>query len=278
MTCKPALLIFLAASGLGIATGVEAQSASDRHPLLEDRFIIHGGFFVPDKEFRVRIDGSVPGKDIDFGESVDTSTSETSGQVEFLWRFGEKWSVAGQYFKTSESATATIEEDIEWEDVIYEAGATATAGYNVDVARIFFGREVSSSDQYEVGLGAGLHWLELGAFIEGEAFIGDESTEFRRNAVDAGAPLPNIGAWYWHAFSPRWLFQSRLDWFGASFGDYSGDLWNASVGINYQPWEHFGFGLSYQYFKLSIDVDKSDWKGATDLTYRGPFVSFNANW
>lgn len=278
MIAKSVQTLIITFSLFGIATGVEAQASPDQHPLLQDRFILDGGFFVPNKEFRLRVDGSVPGEDIDFGESVDTSTSETSGQVNFRWKFGEKWSVAGQYFKTSESGTAAIEDDIVWDDVIYEAGATVTAGYSVDVARVFFGREISSGDQHEVGLGAGLHWLELSAYIEGEAYLGDDTILFERKAVDAGAPLPNVGAWYWHAFSSRWIFQSRLDWFGASFGDYSGDLWNAAVGINYHPWRHVGLGLSYQFFKLSIDVDKSDWQGATDLTYRGPFLSLSASW
>jgi hypothetical protein len=278
MTSKYAPLFIVVFALCGIATAAEAQSAPDRHPLLEDRFILDGGFFVPNKEFRLRVDGTIPGQEIDFGDGVDTSTSETSGQLNFRWKFGEKWSVAGQYFKTSESGTATIEDEIVWEDVIYEAGASVTAGYSFDVARVFFGRKVSSGDKHEIGLGAGLHWLEIGAFIEGEAYVGDDTTQFQRRAVDAGAPLPNVGAWYWHAFSPRWLFRSRLDWFGASFGDYSGDLWNAAVGINYQPWRHFGLGLSYQFFKLSIDVDKSDWKGATNLTYHGPFVSLSTSW
>ena len=274
----PTRLLLVPLSLIALAATAEAQSTEDVHPLLEDRFLLDGGFFVPKKEFRLRVDGSVPGEDIDFGDSVDLSTDETSGQLNFRWRFGEKWSLAGQYFRTSESGTAELNDEIEWEGVIYEAGVSVTAGYNVDVARLFFGREFSAGDSHEFGLGLGLHWLEIGAFVEGEAYLGDDTTGFQRNAVDAGAPLPNIGAWYWHAFSPRWMLKTRLDWFGASFGDYSGDLWNAEAGINFQPWKHVGFGLSYQFFRLAVDVDKSDWRGATDMTYKGPFVSLSANW
>ena len=53
---------------------------------------------------------------------------------------------------------------------------------------------------------------------------------------------------------------------------------NAAVGVQYQPWKHVGFALDYQYFKLAVDVDKSDWRGASNITYQGPFISVSANW
>ena len=82
------------------------------------------------------------------------------------------------------------------------------------------------------------------------------------------------------SFSPakKWLIHARLDWIGASIGDYSGDLWNANIGVNFQAWRHVGIDLSYQYFSLNVNVDKSDWFGSLDVTYNGPKVSITANW
>jgi hypothetical protein len=42
--------------------------------------------------------------------------------------------------------------------------------------------------------------------------------------------------------------------------------------------EHVGFGLSYQYFEIDIDVEKSDWLGNVQLTQDDPFLSLNINW
>ena len=257
---------------------VIAQWESDQHPRLTDRFLFSAGAFVPEKNLKLRIDGNLPSIDIDFDEGLGLSSEETTGSGELRWRFGEKWSASGQYFKTKDSATVTLTEDINWEDYVLKVGSNIGAGVEFSVARMFFGREFSSGQNHEFGLGLGLHWLEISAFAEGEFFLNDESTGFRRESVSADAPLPNIGGWYWYALSPRWLLTTRLDWFGASIGDYSGDLWNANAGVSFQAWRNLGVSLSYQFFKLDVDIDKSDWHGGANLTYHGPFLSLNLNW
>jgi hypothetical protein len=261
-----------------LPTPLFAQGQAATHPWLQDDFIVSLGGYLPRKKFKVRVDGNTPASGINFDEGVDVAKDEATFSLTARWAFGEKWSLAGQYWATSDSSRATLEEDIGWGDYVLRAGSSIGAGVSVDVSRFFFGRKFSAGPNHEFGAGGGLHWLKLGAYVDGELFLDDQSTGSRRESVTAHAPLPNIGAWYWYAFSPKWLLTTRADWFGASFGDYSGDLWNANAGINFQPWKHAGFGLSYQYFRIDIDVDKTDWHGNVELTYSGPFLSANFNW
>jgi len=269
-----ALLVLLSL----LPPGAFAQWDTDRHPKLTDRFLFSAGAFLPDKNLKIRVDGKLPTLDIDFDERLDLSSNETTASGELRWRFGEKWSVSGQYFNTDDSATAELTEDISWEDYVLKVGSNVGAGVEATVARLFFGREFSSGQRHEFGLGFGLHWLEIGAYLEGEFFLNEESTGFRRESVSADAPLPNIGGWYWYALSPRWLLTTRLDWLSASIGDYSGSLWNANAGITFQAWRNLGVSLTYQLFKLDVDINKSDWHGGADLTYNGPFLAVNVNW
>jgi hypothetical protein len=256
-----------------------AQESAAVHPWLEDDFIASLGGFLPSKEFRIRVDGNVPGRDIDFDKDAAVIDDETTAALSFRWKFGEKWSVAGQYYTTRDSRQAILQEDLTWRDNVLHAGSNVGAGADLDLFRVFFGREFfTDAPQHEFGLGAGLHWLQIGAYVEGEMFVNDESRGFRRESVTADLPLPNVGAWYWRSLSPRWLLTGRLDWFGASFGDYSGSLWNAGLGVNFQAWEHLGFGLSWQYFEVDVDVDKSNWHGNVQLIQDGPFLSVNVNW
>jgi len=256
-----------------------AQDEAGVHPWLEDDFVISLGGFFPRKEFRISVDGQVPGRDVDLIRAADSSKTESTASLTARWKFGEKWSVAGQFWSTRNRGEAVLSEDVHWGDKVLRAGSHVGAGSDLDLARVFFGREFFTNDeQHEFGLGVGLHWLRIGAFIEGEVFVNDQSGGFRRESVSANLPLPNIGAWYWRSLSPRWLLTTHADWFHASIGDYSGGLWNIGAGIQYQPWEHVGFGLAYQYFKIDVDVDKSNWAGHAQLTQDGPFLSLNANW
>ena len=175
---------------------VAAQTGEDYHPFMTDKFNLGVGFFWPKKSYNFRVDGSHPEEEIDFDETLGLNDYETTGSLNFRWRFGEKWSFWGQYWSTSDKGGAILEEDIEWEDVIFKAGTLANGGVETAIARTFFGRTFSSGPQHEFGVGAGLHWMELDTFFEGEIIIDEDSTGFHRASVDAGFSLPNIGAWY----------------------------------------------------------------------------------
>ncbi|MBT8059371.1 MAG: hypothetical protein KJO33_07235 [Gammaproteobacteria bacterium] len=263
----------------GLTAGpVFAQSAQDFHPGMSDRFNIGIGVFLPEKSLDVRVDGSDPGDEIDFAEQFNYDDSESTFSGMFRWKFGEKWSFWAQGWNVSDSGTAVLDQDIEWEDVIFKEGTNATSGMDLQVARLFFGRNFYTAPGHEFGIGAGLHWLDLELYLEGEIITNLGSTEFRRESVEADFPLPNIGAWYHFSWSPKWMFVSRVDWLSASIGDYSGGLWNIQAGVNWAAFRNVGLGLYYNFFELDVDIDKSDWRGAAKSTQHGPFLSLTATW
>ena len=136
----------------------------------------------------------------------------------------------------------------------------------------------AQGDGYEFGAGAGLHWLDLAASVEGQVFVNESEFVVERRDTDVSAPLPNIGAWYLYSPNSRWVFQARLDWFSASFDDYDGSLWNAGAGVNFQVFSHMGIGLSYNFFRIDVDVDSDDWNGSAEIEQHGPFASLSFNW
>jgi hypothetical protein len=255
-----------------------AQESDQTHPFLSDRFLLSAGAFARQQGFKIGADGSFPEDEIDFDETLGVDDDGVSGSLTFRWKFGEKWSVWGQYFKVNENGGAVLTEDIEWENLVFQEGSTVAAGVHNKVARVFFGRKFSEGPRHEFGLGVGFHWLEIGAFIEGEALINDIPSGFQRGDVDASAPMPNIGGWYYFSPSKRWLLEARLDWLDVSVGDYSGGIWNSSVGVQFQAFKHLGIALNYNYFSLNADVDSDDWSGGAELKYRGPFLALTANW
>jgi hypothetical protein len=278
MGIRPGTAMLLIATTL-TSMPVCAQDENRVHPWLEDDFVISLGGFFPRKEFKIGVDGQAPGLEIDLTQDAGLSESQSTASLTSRWKFGDNWSVTGQFWSTDNRGDAVLSEDVFWGDNVLRAGSNVAAGADLDLARVFFGREFFTREaQHEFGLGAGFHWLRIGAFIEGEMFVNDQSRGFQRESVSADVPLPNIGAWYWRSLSPRWLLTTHADWFSASIGDYSGSLWNLGAGIQFQAWKHVGFGLSYQYFKIDIDVDQSDWHGNVQLTQDGPFLSLNVNW
>jgi hypothetical protein len=255
-----------------------AQEPDQTHPFLSDRFQLAVGAFTRQQNFKIGADGTFPEEEIDFDKTLGVDDDDTSASLTFRWNFGSKWSLWGQAWKVNAGGGAVLTEDVAFEDLVFQQGSTVAAGVNNKVVRVFFGRKFSEGPRHEFGVGIGFHWLELGAYIEGEAFINDIPSGFQRGDVDVSAPMPNIGGWYYYSPSKRWLIEARLDWLDASVGDYSGGILNSSVGVQFQAFKHLGVALNYQYFSLNANIDSDDWRGGTKLSYRGPFLALTTNW
>ena len=272
MTCRTTTVVFCLL-GLAAPQLAVAENSDDLHPYLESGFSFDLGIFYPDRNLDLRVNGTISGinDEIDFDKGFGVGSADNIFSAEMAWRYRGRWSIVGQYFKTSDTKRAVLEEDIEWGDVVFGAGSNAAVGNSFSLTRIFFGRDLNTSRNHEFGIGGGIHWLEIGAFIEGEILVNDTS-EAARRSVSEGAPLPNIGTWYKYSMSPRWAFRARFDLLSANIGDYAGLLVNVGLGVNYQVFDHAGIGLNYNYFELDVKINKSDWRGNIESTYEGLYV------
>lgn len=276
---KHAASLLLSVVLVVVSGPLSAQSPNDDyHPFMSDTFNLGLGIYYPQKDLKLRVDGSVQELDFDFDQALKLDENETTANLTFRWRFGEKWSLFGQYWTIGSNGGAVLEEDIEWQDVVFREGTFVEGGFDLDIARVFLGRNFYTRPGHEFGAGIGLHWMELGANLRGQILTSEGDSEFYRGSVSAGIPLPNIGAWYYWSWSPKWVFSARLDWLSASIGDYSGGMWNGNVGVNWQFSKHLGAGLYYQSFVLDVDVDKSNWHGSAKVSQRGPMFAITATW
>jgi len=118
--CEVLLAGLLCVVGLPVC----AQEQSNVHPYLADRFILQGGAFLPRMSLDISIDGSVTGEHppLDFEGGVGTKKDDELFSAEFIWRFGDRWSFRSQHFEGGRNSTATLEEDVEWGDAIFEQG------------------------------------------------------------------------------------------------------------------------------------------------------------
>lgn len=279
MFCTRRISCFLLLLICGPST-VCAQESSDLHPYLTDAFFLDVGAFFPDRRFNLSVDGSTGGDNpiIDFAEEFRLKKSDETFALDFGWKFGDRWRLVGQYFESGGNSTWTLDEDIEWEDVVFLEGTSASAGSNFKLIRAFIGRDLNKSEKHEFGIGAGIHWLEIGANIEGTVLIEGGGTASAYESVSTQGPVPNIGAWYKYSISENWAFRGRVDWLSADIGKYNGQLTNISLGVNYQVARNFGVGLNYHDFALDVTVDESDWRGRVITSYEGLYAYLSFFW
>ncbi|MFC1690238.1 hypothetical protein ACFL0N_02100 [Pseudomonadota bacterium] len=263
-----------------VTSSVQAQDY-DYHPYLSDKLYVSLGWMRSSNSFTLESDlGDDIGDEIDFDDSLGVSDHSTffNGQLRWAFDSERKWLLSGQYFSNNAKGSAELLEDVEWDGVTWKKGTFVDSGAKLSVSRLFLGYSFFKNERNDFGFGIGIHNLKIKAFIEGEVIIDDETSEFQEGDVSESQILPNIGGWY--AFSPArdWLLHARVDWIGASIGDYDGHMWNMNIGVNWQAFRHVGFDLSWQYFNLDVSVDSDDWTGGADMTYSGPVIAVTGNW
>lgn len=272
---------FLLALTLGtLITPLQAPAEERVHPELKDRFVLQAGAFFPKIKFEAGIAGSTGGEDllIEFDERFGLTETKRVAAADIQWRYHRTWSLRAQYFDVGNKATAVLRENVEWGDAVFRAGSSVTAETGVEVLRLFFGRNFSNKSNHDYGVGLGVHRIGILAGLAGEFFIDNVELSRGERRVSFTAPLPNIGAWYAWAPSPRWLFASRADWLEATVGDYSGGLTNFALGTQYQAFPNVGIGLKYQGFRLNLDVHRNDWNGDVKVNYQGLYLHLTGNW
>jgi hypothetical protein len=257
-----------------------AWAETSLHPHLTAKYIGDFGVFFSDRDLKISVNGSLGdvNESIDFSNELRRGRSDEVFALEFSWRFSEKWSLRTQYFESGGSTSAVLNEDVEWGDVVFGSGSNIDAGSDFSLVRLFFRRAFNIGERHDLGLGLGIHRLEFGGHVEGEAIINGMPAGFQRRSVSAHAPLPNIGIDYVYSLSPRWALRARLDWISASIDDYSGGLVNTALGLNYKVTDHIGLGVSYNVFDLDLDVSKSSWNGEISTRYTGGFLNASVFW
>lgn len=254
-----------------------SQDDGDKNPVLTERFLIGAGVYFPSQNVDLGVSGTTDLdeeeiEDIDFDETLGLSGGKTTFNLDFRWRFSKskKWSVYGEYFRFNTEESVTLDEEIEWEDVVYPVGVDAKLGYAISLYRVLFGRVISTGQKHELGAGLGIHGLNTNAFVEGNANIDGQAAGIERSEESIFLPLPNIGAWYIWAPDTKWSFSAKLDWFGIKIDNISGGLWNISPGVSYNIGKNFGVNANYQFLNFNAEVDQDDWKGNFDLSFGGP--------
>jgi hypothetical protein len=273
-TCLTTLFVLTLSTGSAIAQ--DSDSSRKYHPFLSENFHIGLGVFRPTKKRSLGVDTTVPG----LSDSLDATDDQSTGLLKFRWRFTKNWHFGATYWKTDSSATDTLTEDFEFNDVIFLKDSTVSSGVDTSILRLFWGRSFFRQANHDWGVGVGLHWMEIDAFISGDIKttpVVDPPLTGRAGA-SASAPLPNLGIWYMYSWSPKWVVTTRFDWLDVTFEEISGSMYDASVGVNYQMSKNFGLGIGYNAFRLDVDVKDNALSAGFESKQYGPRIDITWNW
>ena len=206
------------------------------------------------------------GVDFDVEELLGLDSGGGSFRAEGGWRFSKnkRHKVELGWFRFHRDGSTVINEVI---PIPPEIGDDIGPGrfdttFNFDIIKVKYEYSFLLDDRLDLNLGVGLFVMpfELGIFVEAGGLGSNEISD------DITAPLPVVSAGFDILVTPEWFIRQQNDFFYLKIGGYEGAILDVQFAVEYLPWEHFGFGLGFDFLSIWVEAD-----GDTSV----PGVDFN---
>ncbi len=241
----------------------------------ETAYLNVGGYLAAmSSGFRIGGSNLGLGIDLDVEEFLGLDTNDTALRIDAGYRFGQsrRHKVDFSWFSFKRSGTKYIDTQIEIPPEL--GGGTVGPGnfkskFNFDIYKLKYEYSFIFDERLDVNAGIGLFIMpmEFGfdAIVSG---VLDERVE-----ESVTAPLPVLGIGFDLAITPKWIVKQQVDLFYLEVGDFKGTIVGYNLALEWNTWEHLGFGLGLDTLRVNVESQGSDYPGI-DFTGDVKFAYF----
>lgn len=244
------LLVALAMLAAMPALAQSVVSAADREAIrgIPDKWGFSLGAFWETFDTSVRLNGETSdGTNIDWEKDLGLDKNLTAGQLGGFYRFGDHARIDLTYVPWKREKTRTIDREIEWGDVIYEAGAEVNSKATVQLLNIIYKYSFFNNGKVTFGLNGGVSalWSEFTLTGEGTISGGGTASGTISEKKDVIFPIPVIGVHFDMTLTKRLLWRAEGNFFAANVSGYDGNINVLSTSIVYFPTRNVGLGAGF---------------------------------
>ena len=220
-----------------------------------EKFSIQGGVFFAGLNDKVTVGTEGAGVAVDLEQALGLDTQNQIFRVAALYRIGEKrrHRVDLDYLYFNRTATKTLDRDITVDNVILPVGRRVDTTFNYQILRAAYSYSFFQDDRMDLAASFGLFVMPIKFSMSAEG-LGSGEGEFKFTA-----PLPALGLRGDFAITPRWMLRTNLDVFYLKYQSFEGGLVDTRIAVEYNPWEHFGFGLGFENFRVQLKAKGDDY-------------------
>lgn len=260
---SPRLLRLLAFAAL--AAGSTASQAAPA-PALDRVSLWLGGYYTHN-------DLGIAAERRDLGLStgeVDLNSGhETVGRARLDLLLGDHHGLTFDYYSLSHSSTRNLSQPFEYEGLPFELDTALTGTFRLRAGSAVWHRWFGKANDV-LGLGIGATWYQATLRLTGTVAVDGVGSaagqaQWRESAI---APVLTLG--YKHAFSEQLRAYATASGAWKNGGRLSGHLYDARVGVEWFPWDHFGFGAEYGATHIHLDRNTAHFGAKLDIDLDGP--------
>jgi hypothetical protein len=233
-------------------------SAADREMIrgIPDRWGLTLGSFWQTFETSVRLDGeTATGTDINLERDLGLDRNATSLGLSGFYRFADRHRLDLAYVPWTREHTTTIDRQIEWGDVVYDAGATITSKAKSQMLNAIYKYSFFNNGRVVFGLNVGISSVWKYYSLSGEGTIsggtGVSGTIAERR--DVVFPIPVIGLHLETTLIKKLFWRLEDNFFAANVSGYRSNVNEFSTSFVYFPVKHFGLGAGFSSTMSSLE-------------------------
>jgi hypothetical protein len=254
---------------LGSALLASPLAFAQQSPALDRVSIGVGGYYAnSDTTIGASIaDGMLAG-DVNLEDDLGFDRRDVSPRLRADFLVGDHQGLSFDYYRYNRDSSKSLSRSVSWRGNTYNASAWVKGKLRFDFGsaawRWWFGR---GNDAFGLGLGAG--YYKVRASVAGEATLNDESA-YAESSTGASAWAPLLQVGWRHAFNDRWRMYFDASGVRKNGGKLHGHVYNASLGVEWFPWENLGLGLEYGINRIRLAQEHRRYNDSLDLRLDGP--------
>lgn len=198
-----------------------------------------------------------------------------SWMLEYRYRINENWGISAGAYTFKVDGNRTAERDFNYDGVEFKAGASLDTELQVDTYILDVMYTAYRGERAELLLGGGLHMFDFSSGIRAAAFIGDIAASGESGSSELLAPLPNLRAYGFYAFTPQLAGLVTTGWLSANYGDYEGDFVYLHGRLHYSFKNGLGIAAGYQLTTVDVSQRTSNKKRSFDIDFDGPTLQLS---
>ena len=159
-----------------------------------------------------------------------------------------------------------MDSNIEIGDQIFPVGTEVNSRFNLQIFKGTYSYSFYQDKRVKLDASVGLFVMPT-AFSIDALNLSDKSAKFV-------APLPVLGFGTSFAIAPKLYLEQSVDFMYLKISNFKGVITDVNMRLEYNAWEHIGFGGGLNTFRLNIDAfDKKNkyfnFKGSLKTGYTG---------
>lgn len=249
---------------------------------LPERFQVDAGYFRVQMTTGLRLQGEVgPANEVSFEKDLGVSDTAGTYWLDATIRMSRRNSFKINYISvTREGQPQSLTRDFTWNDETYSAGLSAAGTIGMDLISTYYRFAVSKRERFEIGVAAGLGYLQLRAAIKAQGSLTGPGGQVQTVNLDEsgtlGVPTGDLGGYFNAWLTKRVVMRGDFLYILIRPADIEASVTDWRLAVDYYPLRNIGLGVQYKYneFRFRRGLEEASLDGTVGFQGLQVYASF----